>query len=96
MEFDTSKLIEQAPELIVTYGTQIFMALVIFIIGKWAVRLVANGLRKAMEKKEVDPTISKFVGSIVYTTLLAFVIIAALGQLGYRPLLSLPLLVPLA
>ena len=84
MEFDTSKMIDQAPELIVNYGTQIFMALVIFIIGKWIVRLVANGLRKAMDKKEVDPTISKFVGSIVYTTLLAFIIIAALGQLGIQ------------
>ena len=84
MDFDTTKLIEQAPELIVTYGTQIVMALVIFLIGKWVVRLVANGLRKTMDKKEVDPTISKFVGSIVYTTLLAFVIIAALGQLGIQ------------
>lgn len=84
MEFDTGKIIEQAPDLILTYGTQIAMALVIFIIGKWAARLVANAMINTMNKKEVDTTISKFVGSIIYTTLFAFVIIAALGQIGIQ------------
>ena len=84
MEFDTGKLIEQAPELIVTYGTQIVMALAIFIIGKWVARLVANAMINAMNKKDVDTTITKFVGSIIYTVLFAFVIIAALGQVGIQ------------
>ena len=37
-----------------------------------------------MEKADVDPIIIGFVGSITYIALLAFVIIAALGQLGIQ------------
>ena len=37
-----------------------------------------------MEKADVDPIIIGFVGSITYIGLLAFVIIAALGQLGIQ------------
>lgn len=82
MDFDINKLTEQAPELIISYGTQIVMALLILIVGKWLARLLSNALISNMNKKNVDSTISKFVGSLTYTALFAFVIIAALGQLG--------------
>ena len=82
MEFDFEKIMADAPDLIIIYGTQIVMALVIFIIGKWVAKLIANAIVNGMNKRQVDKTISQFVGSIVNTALFAFVIIAALGQLG--------------
>jgi small conductance mechanosensitive channel len=84
MEFNIEPLLEEAPTLIVTYGTQLLMAIVIFVIGKWIVGLISNAIVKAMDKKDVDTTISKFVGSLIYAALFAFVIIAALGQLGIQ------------
>ena len=82
MDFD--KIIETAPELIVTYGTQIIMAIAIFIIGKWLAKKVSTAIVNTMNKKEIDKTISNFAGSIIHAALLAFVIIAALGQLGIQ------------
>ena len=84
MEFNLDKILEDAPNLILTYGTQILMALAIFIIGKWVARIVSNAIVSSMTKKSVDKTICSFVGSIIYTALFAFVIIAALGQLGIQ------------
>jgi len=84
MDIDIAKLTEKAPELVLTYGTQILMAILIFLIGRWLARLVSNAIVRSMDKKNVDTTISKFVGSISYTALFAFVIIAALGQLGIQ------------
>ena len=84
MEFDIQKLTEQAPVFLITYGTQLLMALLILFIGRWLARLVSNAIVNGMNKKDVDTTISKFVGSLSYTALLAFVIIAALGQLGIQ------------
>lgn len=84
MEFNIEKMLEDAPELIITHGTQVLMALIIFIVGKWVAKLVANSIVGAMSKKEVDKTISSFVGSLVFGGLFAFVIIAALGQLGIQ------------
>lgn len=82
MNFDLDKMVENAPNLMVSYGIQLLLALVIIVVGKWLVGIVADIIVNAMNKKEVDQTISSFVGSIARTVLLAIVIIAALGQLG--------------
>jgi small conductance mechanosensitive channel len=69
-------------DMIIPFGIKIVLALVIYIVGKWVVGIVSNFISKAMNARNVDPTISKFVGSIIYYLMLAFVILAALGQLG--------------
>ncbi len=68
----------------VEYGIKIALAIVIFIVGRIVIGIIRNGIMKAFEKRNVDPTISKFVGSIIYYLMLAFVVIAAIGQLGVQ------------
>jgi small conductance mechanosensitive channel len=46
--------------------------------------LVRRGVRRVMDKAKVEPIITSFVSSIAYIALLAFVVIAALGQLGIQ------------
>lgn len=79
-EFD----IQQVIDLAVVYGIKIALALAIYIVGKWLVGVVSSAMQKAMSARDVDPTIAKFVGSIAYYLMFAFVIIAALGQLGVQ------------
>ena len=76
--------LELIQELALLYGVKILMALVIFVVGKWIVKKLSGLIEGLMVKKEVDPAIRNFAGSIVYYTLLAFVCIAALGQLGIQ------------
>jgi len=64
------------------WGVNILMALVIFIIGRWAVRLIVGLIAKLMSKANVDIILIGFVSSIVNAVLLLFVIIASLDQLG--------------
>ena len=78
------QIMDQLPSLIITYGTQLVMAIVIFLIGKWVAKAVSNAVVKGMNKKDVDRTVSSFVGNLIYCGLFAFVIIAALGQLGIQ------------
>ena len=42
--------LEFMQELVVLYGVKILMALVIFIIGKWVVKKLANVVEKLMQK----------------------------------------------
>ena len=37
-----------------------------------------------MEKRNVDPTLTKFLTNLIYGALLTFVIVAALGMLGIQ------------
>lgn len=73
-------------QLIQTYvlpwGINIVMALAIFIIGKYVVRIMTNIAKKLMTKAKVDSILVNFIGSIINTVLLLFVVIASLDQLG--------------
>lgn len=69
-------------QYIIEYGTAIISALLIFIIGKWVARRLANMMRAVMQRNKLDPTIIGFITNIAYYTLLTMVIIAAIGTLG--------------
>ena len=66
------------------YGLKIIAAIVIFVVGRWVARALRNVAKKMMVKGDVDETLISFVGNLTYITLLAFVIIAALNQLGIQ------------
>jgi small conductance mechanosensitive channel len=69
---------------LVNFGKNIVIALLIFYVGKFVIRLVVRGLRKVMRKQEVDKTLETFVCNLVRVVLLVVVIIAAIGALGIQ------------
>ena len=66
------------------FGKNIAVALVIFYIGRFVVRLVTKMLRKGMQKQEVDKTLETFVCNLMSSILMAFVVIAAISQVGIQ------------
>ncbi len=70
--------------LVMLYGVKVIAAIAIFIIGRWVAKGFRSVTKRLMSKRNVDPTIVGFVGNLIYMALLAFVIIAALGQLGIQ------------
>jgi len=81
---DVSRLWDQVQGVVTDWGLQILAALAIFVIGRWIAKAVRAGVRRMLNKGGADPIIIGFVSSIVYIALLAFVVIAALGQLGIQ------------
>lgn len=81
---DVSQLWVQVQGIATDWGIKVIAALAIFIIGRWIAKGIRRGVRRMMEKGGADPIIIGFVGSIVYIAMLAFVIVAALGQLGIQ------------
>ena len=71
-------------DLLMLYGVKVIAAIAIFIIGRWVAKGFQSLTKKLMDKKNVDPTITGFVGNLTYMALLVFVIIAALSQLGIQ------------
>lgn len=64
------------------YAFNIIGALLIFIVGKWLARRIANLLAKLMEKGDVDTTLVNFLTNLAYYTMVVLVVIAAIGRLG--------------
>ena len=71
-------------ELITIFGVKILAAIAVYIVGRWIAKLARKIVNRVMTKREVDPTITKFVASLAYIVLLTFFIIASLGLLGIQ------------
>ncbi|MGD9189482.1 MAG: mechanosensitive ion channel [Desulfobacteraceae bacterium] len=71
-------------ELVTIYGIKVLAAVVIFIVGKWVAKAIRGLVQRMMRKAQMDETLLKFVGNLTYIALLAFIIIAALSQLGIQ------------
>jgi len=74
--------LEAVTAWILAYSINIAGAFLIFIVGKWLSRRIANLVVKVLKKKEVEETLEVFVRNLTYYVLLTVVIIAALGKLG--------------
>ncbi len=75
---------DKAYELVSLYGLRVIGALVIFVVGKRLARFAASLTRRAMERAGTDATLIAFLSNLAYFALFAFVIIAALAQLGVQ------------
>jgi len=64
------------------YGLKIISALLIFIIGKWAVKKITALTKKVMLKANVDETLVEFSESVIYFLLLLMVVLASLNAIG--------------
>ena len=69
-------------EFAVKYGFQVVYAIIILIIGLIIARWVGNMITRVCEARNLDITLSRFLGSVVRLTVLAFVMIVVLGKFG--------------
>jgi small conductance mechanosensitive channel len=81
---DVSSIISKLYEILAVYGMRVVAAIAIFVVGRWIAKALRNFLSRLMTRQNVDQTLSTFVTSLSYVTLMAFVIIAALNQLGIQ------------
>lgn len=64
------------------FGINFVAAIIIFLIGKWAARMVSRLFEKGMAKSKLNKTLVSFVKNIIYYGILIFVAIASLNKLG--------------
>jgi len=77
-------ILSRVYQLLTVYGLKVLAALAIFIIGRWVAKGVRKLVERIMNKGKVDSTLVSFTANLVYIGLLAFIVIAALGQLGIQ------------
>ncbi|MDH3315236.1 MAG: mechanosensitive ion channel [Gammaproteobacteria bacterium] len=69
---------------VTTWGLKVVAAIAILVIGRWLAGVATRVIKAVMTKAKQDEMLVKFLGSIVYYALLAFVVIAAISQLGVQ------------
>ncbi|MBN2419505.1 MAG: mechanosensitive ion channel [Deltaproteobacteria bacterium] len=66
----------------INYSLKLVYAIAIFITGRIIAGLVRKLIKSLMNKNKMDLTLTSFVASVSYITMLTFVVISALGVLG--------------
>jgi len=79
---EASKYTDMAIMYASEYGLKIIAAILIFVIGKWAVKKITAISKNLMTKANVDRTLVEFSESLIYFALLLMVILASINALG--------------
>jgi small conductance mechanosensitive channel len=78
------QVVVKLQEWVALYGLKVIAAIVILVVGRFAAKGIRGIIRRMLQKGHVDETLVSFVSSLCYVGIIAFVIIAALGQLGVQ------------
>jgi len=66
------------------YGLRLLGAVAILLLGKWLAHFLTRMLRRLFTARTVESTLVSFSCNMLYATLLTFVVIAAINQLGVQ------------
>jgi len=69
----------------IDFGTKVVAAIVLWIIGRWAINIIAGLLRKVLGRNErVDPTLAHYLSSILAAVLNLLLVLAILQVFGVQ------------
>ena len=80
MELTSSVVLDR----ITLYALKLVAALLILVVGRIVAKGIRSLIRKALSKWNVDVTLVKFIATLSYFSIMAFVIVAALAQIGVQ------------
>jgi small conductance mechanosensitive channel len=69
---------------LVPMGLKLLVALCVFVVGRWIAKALRHGMERVMERSNMDVSLRKFLGDVVYALMLAAVVIASLDTLGIK------------
>ncbi len=79
---DVQKWLDKLIEYCSDYGLKIIGAIVIWVIGSWAIKKIKKLLVKAMDKLEYEEGLEIFITKLIVGVLKVLLIILILGNLG--------------
>ena len=78
------QVIVKMQEWIALYGLKVIAAAAIIVIGRFVAIGVRAFIKRLLQKSLLDETLVSFITSLSYVAMMAFIIIAAIGQLGVQ------------
>lgn len=82
----TTPVSEWLPDLVkdylVPFGLKLIAAIVVFVLGRWVIRLVKRWMSNGLMSRHGDPTLHSFLSNLVSVVLHFFLIMAVIGILG--------------
>lgn len=69
-------------DMLFKYGPQLLLALFTLFIGLWVIKIISKAIKHLFEKKNVDPSLSPFLRSLINVLLKVLLIVSVMGMIG--------------
>ena len=81
---DFSKIQDLVVDTATDVGIKILGAIALWVIGRWLIGITLRMVRGGLERQQIDPTVVRYVGSIVSVTLNILLVVGILGYFGIQ------------
>ena len=79
---DVNQIIQTVTTIAIAFGLKIIGAIVVWVVGRYLIGLAVRLVSNALERQRVDPTVLRYLGTVVSVTLNIILVIAILGYFG--------------
>jgi small conductance mechanosensitive channel len=69
-------------DVAIAFGLKALGALVVWVVGRWLIGIAVNLMSSGLNRQKVDPTLTRYLGSIVSVALNIILVVAILGYFG--------------
>ncbi|MEK6480716.1 mechanosensitive ion channel domain-containing protein [Catalinimonas sp. 4WD22] len=80
--FDLMGAIGSLRELAILYVPKLLLAILTLIVGMWIIGKVIGGMKNALGKRNVDPSLVPFLAGLLKAVLVVMLIISVAGMIG--------------
>ena len=79
---DIPGMIVSAQPILIAFGLKLLGAVVAYIVGRMLIGFASNLVVRLLERQKVEPTVIRYVGSIISVALNIVLVVAILGYFG--------------
>ena len=79
---DLSKTMQTITDIAILVGFRVIGAIVFYLIGRWLISFAIRLVSSALERQKVDPTLLRYIGTVISVTLNIILVVAILGYFG--------------
>ncbi len=79
---ETTTIIEKIYEIVMTYGPRLIGAVIVLIVGLFLISIIRGTLKRRFEKHDMEPSLRKFLQSMISILFKIMLFIAVAGMLG--------------
>lgn len=79
---DASKTMQTIIDVGIQVGFKVVGAIIFYLVGRWLISFAIRLVSGALERQKVDPTLLRYIGTVISVTLNIILVVAILGYFG--------------
>src|SRR6188768_2254734 len=76
------RVLESVVTTLTAVGLKVIGAIILYLIGRWLINWVITLVQRTLERQKVDPTLLRYVGTVISVLANIALVIAILGYFG--------------